>query len=42
MQIKKYGIPEGWNEKSADFINKCLQRKADKRIGYSKGTNELK
>ena len=42
MTIKKYNIPEGWNEKAADFINKCLQRKPVNRIGYQKGTLELK
>ena len=42
MQIKKYSIPEGWNERAADFINKCLQRKAVHRIGYNRGTVELK
>ena len=38
VTIKKYNIPEGWNEKAADFINKCLQRKPVNRIGYQKGT----
>lgn len=27
MQLKKHEIPEGWSLESADFINKCLQRK---------------
>ncbi len=40
--IKRSSIPEGWNEKAADFINKCLQRKPANRIGYRDGTNELK
>ena len=34
VSIKKYNIPEGWNEKAADFINKCLIRKPVNRIGY--------
>ena len=42
VQIKQYSIPEGWNEKAADFVNKCLQRKPVNRIGYMKGTAELK
>ncbi len=42
VSIKKYGIPEGWNEKAADFINKCLMRKPVNRLGNAKGTKELK
>lgn len=42
VQIKKYNIPDGWNEKAADFINKCIQRKPAQRIGYKNGTDELK
>ena len=42
VQIKKSDIPPGWNERAADFINKCLQRKPVNRIGYHSGTQELK
>ena len=42
VQIKKYAIPDGWNEQAADFINKCLQRRPNQRIGNSKGIKELK
>ena len=24
VSIKKFAIPDGWDEKAADFINKCL------------------
>ena len=42
VSIKKPDIPAGWNERAADFINKCLQRKPVNRIGYNNGTSELK
>lgn len=41
MRIKRDDLPEGWSIESADFINKCLQRKADKRLGQG-GTEEVK
>ena len=35
VQIKKFSIPEGWSTESADFINKLIQRKQYKRLGYN-------
>ena len=42
VQIKRYEIPEGWSIEAADFINRCLQRKPQNRIGFINGTDELK
>ena len=41
VQIKKFNIPEGWSETAADFINKLIQRKQIKRLGYN-GIEEIK
>ena len=41
VQIKKFNIPEGWSETAADFINKLIQRKQTKRLGYN-GIEEIK
>jgi len=41
VQLKKHEIPEGWSLESADFVNKCLQRKPDCRLGLN-GPSELK
>ena len=41
VQIKKFSIPEGWSESAADFINKLIQRKQFKRLGYN-GIEEIK
>jgi serine/threonine protein kinase len=41
VQIKKFSIPEGWSETCADFINKLIQRKQFKRLGYG-GIEEIK
>ena len=35
-------LPQGWSSSSIDFINKCLQRKEIKRLGYMNGISELK
>ena len=40
-QIKKSDIPEGWSIEAADFINKCLARKATNRLGFN-GNKEVK
>ena len=40
-QKKKFNIPEGWSETAADFINKLIQRKQIKRLGYN-GVEEIK
>ena len=40
-KIKKDEIPENWSLNAADFINKLLIRKADKRLGHG-GIEELK
>ena len=41
IQIKKFDICNNWSLDSADFINKCIQRKPSLRLGY-KGISELK
>jgi len=41
IQLKKHEIPEGWSLESADFVNKCLQRKPNCRLGLN-GPMELK
>ena len=41
VQIKKFNIPENWSETCADFINKLIQRKQTKRLGYN-GIEEIK
>ena len=33
--IKKFDIPQGWSSEAADFINKLIQRKPYKRLGYN-------
>ena len=35
VAIKKFDVPEGWSLESADFINKLIQRKPHKRLGYN-------
>ena len=40
-KIKANQLKKGWSEKSRDFINKLLQRKPNKRLGYG-GIKELK
>lgn len=35
VQIKKFIIPKGWSQQAADFINKLIQRKQNKRLGYN-------
>ena len=35
VTIKKFDIPVGWSKEAADFINKLIQRKAYKRLGYN-------
>ena len=40
-KIKSNEIKKGWSENSRDFINKLLQRKPIKRLGYT-GVRELK
>lgn len=39
--IKKQDVPEGWTDEAADFINKCLSRKATSRLGFN-GNKEVK
>ena len=39
--INKDNISHGWSFESADFINKCLERKECERIGFKGGVNEL-
>lgn len=34
-QIRKSEVPEGWSMEAADFINKCLARKASSRLGFN-------
>ena len=40
-KISKDNICHGWSLESADFINKCLERKPEKRIGNNNGAIEL-
>ena len=42
VQIKRNDIPEGWSIESADFINRCLQRNPQHRLGAGKQAEELK
>ena len=35
-------IPDGWSLDAMDFINKLLQRKPHKRLGYFNGVKEIK
>ena len=39
--IRKNEVPAGWSMEAADFINKCLARKASHRLG-NKGNVEVK
>ena len=39
--INEENIAQGWSQESADFINKLLERKDSKRLGFKEGTNEL-
>ena len=41
-KIKFEDIPSGWSYESVDFINKCLKRKWNKRLGGINGISELK
>ena len=39
--LKKSDTPESWGHEASDFINKCLKRKKDQRLGLN-GPMELK
>ena len=39
--IDEENITKGWSQESADFINKLLERKESKRLGYKGGAKEL-
>ena len=39
--INEDNISSGWSQESADFINKLLERKESKRLGYKEGAKEL-
>ena len=39
--ISKKDLPEGYPKDAADFVNRCLQRKAHKRLGMQ-GIEEVK
>ena len=39
--INEENIAPGWSQESADFINKLLERKDSKRLGFKEGTKEL-
>jgi serine/threonine protein kinase len=41
IQIRQSELPEGWSLEAAEFINKLIQRKCYKRLGYY-GMNEVK
>lgn len=39
--LKKEHVPENWTLESSDFINKCIARRPENRLGQN-GTAELK
>ena len=39
--LKKKHVPENWNLEAADFINKCIRRHPESRLGLN-GIAELK
>jgi serine/threonine protein kinase len=41
MILKKADAPESWNLEAVDFINKCISRKPESRLGIN-GTPEVK
>ena len=41
MVLKKKDVPENWNLEAADFINKCIRRNPESRLGLN-GIAELK
>jgi serine/threonine protein kinase len=41
VEINQRNIPKGWSLESADFINKLLERKEAKRLGFKEGAKEL-
>ena len=41
VQIKKFAIPKDWSVEAVDFVNKLIQRKQYKRLGYN-NFDELK
>ena len=41
-RIDDEDIPMGWSYESVDFINKCLKRKYNRRLGYNNGVIDLK
>ena len=41
-KISVNDLPSGWSIEAIDFINKLLQRKVEKRLGYKGGISELK
>lgn len=41
MLLKKADAPENWTLESVDFVNKCIARQPDCRLGIN-GTTELK
>ena len=41
-KISVNDLPSGWSIEAIDFINKLLQRKVEKRLGYRGGISELK
>ena len=41
-KINLENVPDGWSYESVDFINKCLKRRWMKRLGGTKGIQELK
>jgi len=41
VTLKKADTPESWNHEASDFINKCILRKPQARLGLN-GPNEIK
>ena len=41
LVLKKADTPESWNHEASDFINKCILRKPNSRLGLN-GPHEIK
>ena len=42
FRVKQEDLPAGWSKQAVLFINKCLRMNPKQRLGYAKGTEELK
>lgn len=41
VQVRREDVPQGWSLEAADFINRCLLRKPERRLGFN-GPDEVK